>query len=333
MSPERRRLRAIPRALPLTPLFRPLLVALVAVGVLAPATAAYAEPSIDQIERQIATESARLEKVVEQYNKVNEELKASQAAADRLAAKLKPLSTELTTASARVGEIAAVAYKGGELAEVSAVLMAGDPAAMVDRLLTLDQITKFENTQIAAFVETKSRHDTEAAKLDKLIADQKAKRQTLADQRKKINADLTKLYELRRKAYGRQQTQSAAGSKTPPYVAGKAGAAVRYAYAVLGKPYVWAADGPGGYDCSGLTLASWRAAGVSLPHNAEMQWNALPHISRASLRPGDLVFYSGLGHVGIYVGNTQIIHSPTFGDHVRVASVDIMSPYGYARPG
>jgi len=64
-----------------------------------------------------------------------------------------------------------------------------------------------------------------------------------------------------------------------------------------------------------------------------MQWNALPHISRASLRPGDLVFYSGLGHVGIYVGNTQIIHSPTFGDHVRVASVDIMSPYGYARPG
>jgi cell wall-associated NlpC family hydrolase len=63
-----------------------------------------------------------------------------------------------------------------------------------------------------------------------------------------------------------------------------------------------------------------------------MQWNALPHISRVSLSPGDLVFYSRLGHVGIYVGNGQIIHAPHAGDHVRLASVDVMPPYGYARP-
>jgi cell wall-associated NlpC family hydrolase len=63
-----------------------------------------------------------------------------------------------------------------------------------------------------------------------------------------------------------------------------------------------------------------------------MQYNALPHISRSSLQPGDLVFYSGLGHEGIYVGNGQIIHAPTFGDHVRLASVAVMPPYGYARP-
>jgi peptidoglycan DL-endopeptidase CwlO len=119
----------------------------------------------------------------------------------------------------------------------------------------------------------------------------------------------------------------------PPYVAGKAGVAVRYAYGALGKPYQWAADGPGSYDCSGLTMAAWRAAGFSLPHNADMQWHALGHISRGSLRPGDLVFYRSLGHVGIYVGNNQIIHAPHAGDVVRVASINVMTPYGYARPG
>ena len=71
---------------------------------------------------------------------------------------------------------------------------------------------------------------------------------------------------------------------------------------------------------------------MNLPHKAEMQWNAMPHLARSSLQPGDLVFYNGLNHVAIYVGNGQIIHAPTFGDHVRVASVDMETPYGYGRP-
>jgi cell wall-associated NlpC family hydrolase len=79
-------------------------------------------------------------------------------------------------------------------------------------------------------------------------------------------------------------------------------------------------------------MAAWQAAGVSLPHNAEMQWNAVAHISRSSLAPGDLVFYRSLNHVAIYVGNGQVIHAPSTGDHVRVASVDMMPPYGYGRP-
>jgi len=94
---------------------------------------------------------------------------------------------------------------------------------------------------------------------------------------------------------------------------------------------VWAADGPDGYDCSGLTMAAWRAAGVSLPHNAAMQWDVVAHISRSQLKPGDLVFYNGLGHVAIYVGSGKIIEAPTFGESVKLASVDIMTPYGYGR--
>jgi cell wall-associated NlpC family hydrolase len=326
VSAQHRLLRA------LTGGWKPLLMGLVAVGVLAPAAAAHADPSVQQIEAQITAQSTQLEKIIEQYNKVTEELKASQAAAAKANADLGPLTDQLNSASTRVGAIAASAYKGAPLAQVSGVFEASDPSAVVDRLATLDQVTKFENGQLQNFAAIKTRTDAEKAKLDKLVADQATQRQSLDNQKKKITADVAQLQALRIKVYGVQKPSVATPSTPPAYVAGKAGAAVKFAYAQLGKPYEWAAEGPNSYDCSGLTLAAWRAAGVTLPHSAEMQYNSLPHVSRAALQPGDLVFYSNLGHVGIYVGNSQIIHAPTSGDHVRVASVDMMPPYGYARP-
>jgi cell wall-associated NlpC family hydrolase len=332
VSAQRRYLHA------LTGGWRPLLVGIVAVVIFAPATAAHAEPSVQEIQRQITQQSAQLEKIVEQYNKVNEELKANQAAAEKINAELKPLTEQLTEASASIGEIAATAYKGAPLAQLSAVFEAGDPSTMVTRLLTLDQITKYQNGQVQTFTATKVKVDAQKTNLDKLVAEETAQRQSLDDQKKKITADITRLDTLKRKITTDQQRAAAAAAAAkpttpPPYVAGKAGVAVNFAYAQLGKPYQWGADGPDSYDCSGLTAAAWRAAGVYLPHNAEMQYNALRHISRSALQPGDLVFYSSLNHVGIYVGGNQIIHAPTFGDVVKVSSVDMMKPYGYARPG
>ena len=306
---------------------------LAAIAVLVPGTAANADPSVDQINRRIKTASQRLERVVEAYNRTTEELKANQAAARRVSGDLSALGAELANASERVEELAALAYKGGRFAGISAVLTSGSPSTVVDRMVTLDQISRFEHGQITRFTEVRSRYDARAKELAGLIADERAKRASLAEQRKKINADLDKLYALRKQAYGRAQAQSSRSKTAPPYVAGRAGKAVNYAYGALGKPYAWGADGPGGYDCSGLTMAAWRAAGVSLPHNAAMQWNALPHIGRASLRAGDLVFYSGLGHVGIYIGGNRIIHAPTFGEVVHISPINIMTPYGYARPG
>jgi len=324
VPPTRRRLRLLGLS--------GVLAVLTSIAVLAPGTVAYAEPSVDQINRRIRTASERLERIVEAYNKTNEELKANQAAAAKLTADLRPLKAELSAASARINELAALAYKGGAFAEMSAVLTSEDPSTVVDRLVTLDQISKFEHGVITRYTDLKQRHDARAKELAKLIADEQAKRASLAQRKQQIEADLKKLYEMRRRAFGRAQAR-AGGSVAAPYVAGRAGSVVRFAFGALGKPYVWGADGPGGYDCSGLTLAAWRTVGVSLPHNAAMQWNALPHIGRGSLRPGDLVFYSGLGHVGVYVGGGRVIHAPTFGEVVKISNVDMMSPYGYARPG
>ena len=98
----------------------------------------------------------------------------------------------------------------------------------------------------------------------------------------------------------------------------RAGRAVRFAYRQRGKPYRWGGTGPRGYDCSGLVQRAWRAAGVSIPRVTYRQYRMRPHISRHRLRPGDLVFFHGRGHVGIYVGHRRFIHSPRTGTRVRV---------------
>ncbi|MBB1246974.1 C40 family peptidase, partial [Streptomyces durbertensis] len=112
---------------------------------------------------------------------------------------------------------------------------------------------------------------------------------------------------------------------TPPPASGRAAQALAYARGALGKPYVWGATGPHSFDCSGLTQAAWRSAGVSLPRTTYTQVNAGRRVSRDQLAPGDLVFfYSGLTHVGLYVGNGQMIHAPRPGAPVRYAPITEM---------
>jgi peptidoglycan DL-endopeptidase CwlO len=113
---------------------------------------------------------------------------------------------------------------------------------------------------------------------------------------------------------------------------GVAGTVVATAMAQRGKPYVWAAAGPGSFDCSGLTQYAFRAAGISLPHSSRLQSQMGTAVSRADLQPGDLVFfYSPVSHVGIYIGNGQMVHAPTSGDVVKVAGIDVMGGYAGAR--
>jgi len=107
---------------------------------------------------------------------------------------------------------------------------------------------------------------------------------------------------------------------------------VNTALAQRGKPYAWGGAGPNSYDCSGLTQHAYAAAGVSLPHSARMQSRMGALVSRNALQPGDLVFfYSPISHVGIYIGNGQLVHSPTAGDVVKVSSFDHMPGFQFGR--
>lgn len=103
----------------------------------------------------------------------------------------------------------------------------------------------------------------------------------------------------------------------PPTHSGVAGVALSQ----LGTPYVWAGSAPGGFDCSGLVMWAYAQVGVALPHSSYGQYGYGVPVSRDQLQPGDLVFFDGLGHVGIYIGGDQFVHAPHTGDVVKISSL------------
>jgi cell wall-associated NlpC family hydrolase len=122
---------------------------------------------------------------------------------------------------------------------------------------------------------------------------------------------------LQQTAIGASASTDSASVAPPSQYTGVVGIAMRY----LGTPYAWGGESPGGFDCSGLVRYVYLQVGVSLPHYTGAQWNVGVPVSRSDLQPGDLVFFDGLGHVGIYIGGNQFIHAPHTGDVVRISSI------------
>jgi cell wall-associated NlpC family hydrolase len=115
---------------------------------------------------------------------------------------------------------------------------------------------------------------------------------------------------------------SSASPVYAPAPPSKYGGVVGIAMQYLGTPYVWGGASPGGFDCSGFAMYVYAQVGISLPHNAAMQYNSVGvPVSRDDLQAGDLVFFDGLGHMGIYIGGGQFIHAPHTGDVVKISSL------------
>jgi cell wall-associated NlpC family hydrolase len=228
------------------------------------------------------------------------------------------------------------AYKGGSLSAFNAVLVSGSPTGLVDRVAVLDQFAARQQMQLKNVVELRQRYDAQKAPLLALIADLTKTEAQLAAKEKQINAEIERLQDMRLQAYG---STGGTGSLRPvacpvSYPGGAAGVAIKFACAQIGKPYRFGAEGPGAFDCSGLVLAAWGRAGVSLPHNAAAQRRATKSVSRAKLRPGDLVFYyNDIHHVGLYAGNGWLVHASRAGEPVKMKRVDDAPIHSYGRPG
>jgi hypothetical protein len=317
---------------------RPLLSAII--GVLAmfvlSGTHAYADPSISDVEGQLAAQWNAAEPLIEQYNKVHEQYEQNLAKKASLEEAIKPLKLQVDLAMVRVGAVSAQAYQSGPGGGFAAMLQAGSPKQFADELLYLDQLAAVQEDEIQGVYDLKLRYDAAKAPVDALDAVLSQQDADLASQRDVINAKIADLNTLRVKAYGNAGFDTRYRPWTCPstYLPTKGYRAAAFACGQAGKPYVFGAAGPSAYDCSGLTQAAWESVGVYLPHNAYEQSQSMPRVSRANIQIGDLVFYyNDVHHVGIYVGDGHVMVAPQSGDRVRMVDIDRSPVHSIGRPG
>lgn len=309
---------------------------------LVPGVHAYATPSVAEVESKIDKLWNQLEPLIEKYDAVHDELRDNQAEQDKLSKQIAPLRTQVGLARARAGAMSARLYMRGPGSRLNALLRAGSPELFAERLTALDQLARHQQRTISQVRTEVEKYDQRKQKLDALVAKQKKQVSDLAARKKDIQGQIDKLKKLRQQAYAAAASAgggSSGGSLKPvscPHASGSGSGyqAAEFACSQIGKPYVFAQDGPDSYDCSGLTKAAWASVGVSLPHNAYQQKHSIKSISASDLRVGDLIFYgSDVHHVAIYVGNGWMVHAPKAGDQVRMAKIGWPgSISGYGRP-
>ncbi|THV40912.1 C40 family peptidase [Glycomyces buryatensis] len=309
--------------------------AAMAAAVLLPATAGLltasqaSAQSSDEIQEDLDERNADLEKVIEDYNAKKEELEDANELIADIEKELPDLEEAVAERTDAMAELAAAAYTGGEFAMMNSIL-AGDPEDFTDRLTLLQNLNETESAQIAEYSAQVEALETRKAELETLQSDADEILQEIDAKQSEIEAEIDDLEADYEDAYADEHPEPEPSSGGSDYSGDSA--VVSFAYDQLGESYEYGADGPGTWDCSGLTQGAWGNAGYSLSHNVEMQWNETARVSRSELQPGDIVFYDGLGHNGIYIGNDEIIHAPRTGDVVKIAAIDIMAIEGYGRP-
>jgi cell wall-associated NlpC family hydrolase len=309
----------------------------------APATAAEAG-------RLMAARSHDLEVLTEKFDVARVRLAGEERLVHSATAKMKAAYVVLGVAQHQVRGIARSAYTGGGNSAFATMMTSRNATDFVDRMTTLQTIAGHQNVILQTAATASLAASRAQATAHKAAVAARAQYNALAGQQASIKkqvaafqADFNRL-----SAAEKQVAVAAVDGGTPrasradratvapsgPIVAGNQAAqiAVDTALAQRGKPYVWAAAGPGSFDCSGLVEYAYGAAGVGLPHSAAMQSRLGRSVSRSQLQPGDLVFfYSPVSHVGIYIGNGQMVHAPTTGDVVKISNIDVMGFFAGAR--
>jgi peptidoglycan DL-endopeptidase CwlO len=318
-------------------------------GVLVSTVPAQAAPATSgEAAELVAAHGHELEVITEQYNEARETLAGQLTTAEAAAAELQRVTAELATAQQQVRGLARSAYTGTGLGSVQALLTSDSADAFVDRMSTLQLVAGHQNGILENAAAANVAAAQAQATAQQAAATAQQQYDAVAAQKSALEAEIATYQTAFRQLTAEEQRVAAAGhtegdrasrsverepvAPTGPIVADSAAAqaAINAAMGQRGKPYVWAGSGPGSFDCSGLTAFAFKAAGVSLPHSSRLQSQVGQAVSRDQLQPGDLVFfYSPVSHVGIYIGNGQMVHAPSSGDVVKVAP--LMSGFSGAR--
>lgn len=304
-------------------------------------------PAVGNAEPQLTIEEvqARVDHLYEEAEAATERAHEARLEVDATRDRLARVQDRLSAQKAQLAELdqaaadyAVTVYTTGGIDPTLQVMLSADPEDVLARSRSLDQVSRiqdaaFRQAETARLVlaQTQDEVDQELARL-KELEERLAKEQQAADAKlreaKQLLADLEQEERERLAALQAERAAAAAAASreavsnvpAPSYsgsASGRAGAAVSFAMAQLGKPYVFGAAGPSAFDCSGLTMAAWAQAGAYLPHAASQQYAITSRVSTSDLMPGDLVFfYSDIHHVGIYVGGGTFVHAANPGDGI-----------------
>ncbi|WP_170323962.1 NlpC/P60 family protein [Cryptosporangium phraense] len=311
---------------------------------LLPGGGATAAPSPADAERQLQALGVQMDHVNEQANSARVQLKRAKAQQVGLQRQLAASQAALDAAQDQVGEIAQAAYRDGRL-RPGASLLEGGPGDLLDRMATLTWLSDQQRTTLARARTRQADYDDARARVDLQVKTATRLQKQLDGRKAELAQQVTKWERIKRtvtpkptpkpERSGSSSSSSSSGRPPATYdgpATGNGARVARFALAQLGEPYVFGAAGPNAWDCSGLTEMAWAQAGVSLPHSAHLQYYQIRHVSRSNLQAGDLVFFYGLEHVGVYIGNNQVVHAPQPGESVKITSINYMPFSGAGRP-
>ncbi|MFE4615754.1 NlpC/P60 family protein [Streptomyces sp. NPDC056747] len=318
----------------------------------APLPPAPPKKSLKEVRKEIDGLYRQAAVATDAYNLAEEKTKEQSAEIVRLARMIVEGREKVEDLKAKAGAAARAQYRNGGLPDGAQLVLTDDPQLFLDNAgrlkagakATTDLLGEMTRAQAELGVYAKDAGDNwtklEAHRVkqaqatkeinDKIAAAKKLESALAAEERERLRR-------LEEQAQYRAQTTwldtgILGDLKTGATARGKK--AVEFATAQVGKPYIWGAEGPDSYDCSGLTQLAWGKAGLPIPRTSQEQWRLLPRVDIKDMRPGDLiVYFKDASHIGMYIGKGAIVHAPRPGRNVTIAGAGSMEILGVVRPG
>ena len=304
-------------------------------GVIAPVSA-NAAPSLAQVQAKVRQLEEDATSAAEGAQEAKVKLAGLTKTLNGIKAKAEKQGQTVSTLQRSLGTIAIEQYKSGGFGQSFELLFSSDPTLYLSSAGSLEAITRRKSAQLREFEAAQQRLNATtltvndkialvAAAQKKLAAQSAIALSKLAEAEKLLSklskAERERLAKLAEDEENADQASSLKAAKSASGVSGRAGVALKYALKQIGDRYVFGAAGMVTWDCSGLTMRAYQAAGVSLPHSSAAQSRMGKKVSFSSLKPGDLLFYGRpVSHVGIYLGGGRMVHAPRSGSRVKVTS-------------
>ncbi|MCY0943942.1 C40 family peptidase [Streptomyces antarcticus] len=285
------------------------------------------------------------EQATERFNEAGEKAGRLRSEVSRAQDAIARGQDRINTMRGVLGAFAGAQYRGGSIDPALALMLSEDPDDYLARAAVLDRLTGRQARQLDELREEQRRLGQERREASRKLGELEGLRADVARHKRSVTAKLAAARRLleamptEERADFDRAARSGGRADAPPDPSsagpssGRAATAVMAARAAVGRPYVWGSTGPSGFDCSGLMVWSYRQAGVSLPRTSQAQRHAGRQVPLSQAQPGDLVTYrSDASHVGMYVGNGQVVHAPYPGARVRYDPVGMMPVSSVTRP-